>query len=93
MAFPQGLALPLVPEKLFSSPVNAYLGTSDVYQKINSVGSYCCDYGGGDIGHPSTPDVASQYCFVAPGQPLAPSGEPPWPFRGPPHVGFPSSWT
>ena len=59
MAFPQGLALPLDPKRLLSSPVNAYLGTSDVYPKINSVGGYCYNYGGGDIGHPSTPNIAS----------------------------------
>ena len=58
MAFPQGPALLLVPEKLLSSPVDTYSGTLDVYPKINSVGGYCCDYGGGDIGHPSTSNLA-----------------------------------
>ena len=55
----QGLALLLVPEKLLSSLVNTYLGTWDIYPKIDSMGSYRCDYGGGDIGHPSTPSLAS----------------------------------
>ena len=93
MAFLQGPVLPLVPQRLLSSPVGAYLGTLDVYPKIDSMGSYCCNYRGGDIGHPSTPNLASQYCFLALRQPLAPSGELPWPLRGPPHVGLPSSWT
>ena len=35
----------------------------------------------------------SQYHFLAPGQPLATSGVQPWPPRGPPHVGLPSSLT
>ena len=76
MAFPQGLALPLVPERLLSSPVDAYSGTSDVYPKINSVGGYCCDYGDGGIGHSLPPNLASQYYFPAAGQPLVPAGEP-----------------
>ena len=59
MAFPQGLALLLVPKKLLSSLVDAYSETSDVYPKIDSMGSYCCDYGGGDIGHASSPNLAS----------------------------------
>ena len=61
MAFPQDPVLPLVPERLLSSPADAYLGTLDVYPKINSMDGYCCDHGGRDIGHLSTPDLASQY--------------------------------
>ena len=91
MALPQGLALPPVPERLPFSPANAYLGTSGICPKINSMDSYCCDHRDRPIGHLSTPDLASQYHFLAPGQPLAPSGEMPWPPRGPPHVGLPSS--
>ena len=77
MALPQGLALPPVPERLLSSPIDAYSGTSGICPKIDSVDGYCCDHGGGHTGHLSTPDLASQYHFLAPGQPLAPSGEPP----------------
>ena len=53
---------------------------------------YHCDYGGKHVGHLSAPDLVSQYHFLAPGQPLAPSGKPPWLPRGPPHVGLPSPW-
>ena len=74
MAFPQGLALPLVPKSLPFSPVKAYLGTSVICPQINSMGGYHCNYGSGHIGHPSTPDLVSQCHFLAPEQPLAPSG-------------------
>ena len=33
MALPQGPALPPVPKRLFSSPVNAYSGTSECLSK------------------------------------------------------------
>ena len=90
MALPQGLALPPVPKRLPSSPVDAYLETLGFSPKIDSVDGYCHNHEGGHVGHLSTPDLASQYHFLAPGQPLAPSGELPLPPRGPPHVGLSS---
>ena len=91
-AFHWDLALPLVPKSLLSSLVNACSGTSNVYPKIDSLGSCCCDHGSGSIGHPLPPDLASWHHIPACGQPLVPTGEPFWPLRKPHHVGLPSSW-
>ena len=90
MAFPQGLAPPLATKRLPSSPVKAYSGTLVICPKIGSMGGYCCKYGGRLIGHLSTPGIVSQYHFLAPGQPLVPSGGLPWLPRGLPHVGLSS---
>ena len=61
MAFPPDLALPLVPKRLLSSPVDAYSGTPDIDPKIDSEGGYCCNYGGGGVSHPLALNLASQY--------------------------------
>ena len=91
-AFHWDLALPLIPNRLLSSLVDACLGTSDIYLKIDSMGSYCCNHGVGVLGIPCPPDLASQCYIPACGQPPVPTGEPLWPLGGPHYAGLPSSW-
>ena len=93
MAFTQGPALPPVPKGYSALLLVPTWGPQMSIQRLTLQVATAVTTGVQDIGHPSIPDLASRYCFLALGQPLAPSGELPWPLMRPPHVGLPSSWT
>ena len=68
-----------------ASPVYDDLGTSHTYLETYPVSSCIC--GGINMGCHPLPSSVCQCSTLAWGQPLAPTGEPPWPPRGLCHVG------